>query len=138
MRFRGPTFGGAPTIGVLAGLAALMWVGGAVPAALHLNAPEPGAAQVAQRPRPPAPPEPMSVEPQPDTSSAPTTPKQQRAILKARFEKMKDQADQLAQLAQALQADLHKSNENVLSLGVVEKADKIEKLAKQIKSAAVE
>jgi len=62
--------------------------------------------------------------------------KQQRDLLKERFEKMKQDADELADLAQSLQEDLNDSNENVLSIEVVEKAQKIEKLAKKIKSAA--
>jgi len=74
---------------------------------------------------------------QPENPS-PLTPKQQRALLKANYKKMKQDADELAALAKSLQDDLNKSNENVLSLDVVDKADKIEKLAKKIKSAAVQ
>jgi hypothetical protein len=74
----------------------------------------------------------------PGMNPSPLTPKQQRAVLKANFAKMKEDADQLADLAKSLQEDLNKSNENVLSVGVVEKADKIEKLAKKIKSAAIQ
>jgi cellobiose phosphorylase len=57
-------------------------------------------------------------------------------LLKDNFEKMKRDADELADLAKSLQEDLNKSNENVFSLGVVDKADKIEKLAKKIKGTA--
>ncbi len=74
----------------------------------------------------------------PDLNSSPMTPKQQRELLKANFAKMKKDADDLADLAKSLQDELNKSNENVLSLDVVEKADKIEKLAKRIKSSAVQ
>ncbi len=49
---------------------------------------------------------------------------------------MKEDAKELAALATSLQGDLDKSNVNVLSLQVVEKAEKIEKLAKRIKSNA--
>ena len=56
--------------------------------------------------------------------------------MKANFEKMKRDAGELADLAKALQQELNKSNENILSLGIVEKADKIEKLARKIKGAA--
>ena len=66
------------------------------------------------------------------------TVKRRQAILEARFKKMKERADELARTAQALQADLDKSNANVLSVDVVEKADRIEKLARQIRNAAVE
>jgi hypothetical protein len=62
--------------------------------------------------------------------------KQRRDLLKANFEQTKRDADELAALAKSLQEDLAKSNENVLSLHIVEKAEKIEKLAKKIKSTA--
>jgi hypothetical protein len=62
--------------------------------------------------------------------------KQQRDLLKANFEKMKRDAGELAGLAKALQEELNKSNENILSLDVVEKAEKIEKLARKIKGTA--
>jgi hypothetical protein len=64
------------------------------------------------------------------------TRKQKKALLKQNFEKMKRDADELATLAKALQEELAKSNENVLSFQVVTKAEKIEKLAKRIKSTA--
>jgi hypothetical protein len=66
----------------------------------------------------------------------PLSEKQKRELMKARFEKMKRDAGELADLAKALQQELNKSNENILSLDVVEKADKIEKLARKIKGAA--
>jgi len=62
--------------------------------------------------------------------------KQKRDLMKANFEKMKRDAGQLADLAKALQEELNKSNENILSLDIIEKADKIEKLAKRIKGSA--
>ncbi len=62
--------------------------------------------------------------------------KQKRDLMKANFEKMKRDADELTSLAKSLQEELDKSNVNVLSLEVIEKAEKIEKLAKKIKSAA--
>ena len=49
---------------------------------------------------------------------------------------MKENAQELAKLAKSLQEDVDHSNENVLSLGVVSKAEKIEKLAKKIKDTA--
>lgn len=64
------------------------------------------------------------------------TPKQRRAILKSNFEKIKKDTDELATLAKSLQEEIGKSNENVLSLKVVDEADKIEKLARKIKSTA--
>ncbi len=68
--------------------------------------------------------------------SSPLSGKQKQDILKSNFEKMKHDADDLAALAKSLQEDLNKSNENVLSLKIVEKAEKIEKLAKKIKATA--
>jgi len=64
------------------------------------------------------------------------TRKQKRDLLKQNFEKMKRDAEELAALAKALQEELDKSNENLLSWQVVNKAEKIEKLAKRIKSTA--
>jgi len=66
----------------------------------------------------------------------PLTEKQKRDLLKSNFEKMKRDAKELGDLAKALEEDLNKSNENVLSLDVVDKADKIEKLARRIKGTA--
>ena len=73
----------------------------------------------------------------PDLSPPPLTPKQQRELVKANYEKMKQETDDLVSLAKSLQDELNKSNQNVLSLHVVDKADRIEKLAKKIKSEAV-
>lgn len=62
--------------------------------------------------------------------------KEKKAILKSNFEKMKRNAADLTVLAKSLQEEIDKSNENVLSLKVVEKAEKIEKLARKIKEVA--
>jgi histone H3/H4 len=62
--------------------------------------------------------------------------KQKRDLMKANFEKLKRDAGELAGLAKDLQEELNRSNENMLSLHVVEKADKIQKLAKRIKGNA--
>jgi len=68
---------------------------------------------------------------------APSLPaKQKRDLLKFNFKQMKKDAEELAKLAKSLQEDVDHSNENVLSLGVVSKAEKIEKLAKKIKDTA--
>jgi hypothetical protein len=66
----------------------------------------------------------------------PLSGKQKRNLIKANFEKMKHDAEELAVLAKSLHDELDKSNEHVLSLDVVEKAEKIEKLAKKIKNTA--
>jgi len=66
----------------------------------------------------------------------PLSAEQRRSILKSNFEKLKRDADDLADLAKALREDLNKSNQNILSLDVIDKADKIEKLARKIKASA--
>ena len=71
-----------------------------------------------------------------ESQQIPLTGKQKRDLLKSNFEKMKRDAKELADLAKALQEQLDKSNENVLSLDIVAKADKIEKLARKIKGTA--
>ena len=78
----------------------------------------------------------MPLPPHEEEPGAQITRKQKRDLLKQNFEKMKRDAEELATLAQALQEELAKSNENVLSFQVVTKAEKIEKLAKRIKSTA--
>ncbi len=62
--------------------------------------------------------------------------KQRQALLKSEFEKLKRDADELADLAKSLQDEVDKSTENVFSLTVIEKADRIEKLARRIKGDA--
>ncbi len=74
--------------------------------------------------------------PGPTEAAPPLSKKQKKDLLKDNFEKMKRDADELAELAKSLQEDLDKSNENVLSLRVVDRAEKIEKLAKRIKGMA--
>ena len=71
-----------------------------------------------------------------ESSQSSLSGKQKRDLLKANFEKMKRDAGELADLAKAMQEELNKSNENILSLDIVDKADKIEKLAKKIKGTA--
>jgi hypothetical protein len=70
-------------------------------------------------------------------SPSPTvSPEQRQGLLKYNFKQMKKHADDLAGLAKDLQKDIEQSNENVLSLEIVKKAEKIEKLAKKIKNEA--
>jgi hypothetical protein len=71
-----------------------------------------------------------------ESSQSSLSGKQKRDLLKANFEKMKRDAGELADLAKAMQEELNKSNENILSLDIVDKAEKIEKLAKRIKGTA--
>jgi hypothetical protein len=62
--------------------------------------------------------------------------KQRKDLLKSNFEKMKRDADELLELAQSLQDELAKSNENVFSLRIMDRAEKIERLAKSIRNTA--
>jgi hypothetical protein len=86
------------------------------------------------------PPEPGTQRQQPLTPpSEPAPPlsvKQKQELLKSNFENMKKNTEELLELAKSLQKELDKSNQNVLSLQVVVKAEKIERLAKKIKSTA--
>jgi hypothetical protein len=87
----------------------------------------------------PPPPSPEAQLPLPQINAEPNdkiSRKQKRDLLKSNFEKMKQDVDELVDLAVSLQNDLDKTNENILSLDVLEKAKKIEKLAKKIKNAA--
>ncbi len=90
------------------------------------------------RPIPPAksPQAPGTFPPQEPSPPVRLERKQKKELLKSNFDKMKRDADDLADLAKSLQEELGKSNENVLSLKIVDKAEKIEKLAKRIKGAA--
>gem|GEM_PF-625366 len=117
-----------PSIGALVVvllLAATAWPAYSAQSALPQA---PGLAGTSQAPRP-------APDLNPDDQS-PLTPKQQREIMKSNFEKMKRDANELAGLAKSLQQDLNKSNQNVLSLKVLDRAEKIEKLARKIKTEA--
>lgn len=75
--------------------------------------------------------------PTPEVNTQPSlSPKQKQELLKSGFQQMKKDSDQLLELARSLQKDLDKTNQNVLSVKVVDKAERIEKLAKKIKNTA--
>jgi len=59
--------------------------------------------------------------------------KQKLSIMHANFEKSKSDAEELAALAKGLREELDKPNVNVLSPQVMNRAEKIEKLAKKIR-----
>ena len=56
-----------------------------------------------------------------------------REANKKRQQDIRAETDRLLQLATELKAAVDKSNENLLSLDVVRKADEVEKLAKKVK-----
>ena len=70
--------------------------------------------------------------PKPSRSSQ----KRKKALLDYNYKKLKEHAQDLAELAKSLQTEIEKSNENVLSLEIVKKAEQAEKLAKKIKNEA--
>jgi len=63
----------------------------------------------------------------------PMTPEQKQSIMRANFEKSKSDAVELAALAKGLREVLDKPNANALSLEVINRAEKIEKLARRIR-----
>lgn len=60
--------------------------------------------------------------------------RQLKAANKKRQEDIRKDTDKLFQLATELKAAVDKTNENVLSLDVIRKADEVEKLAKSVKN----
>ena len=56
-----------------------------------------------------------------------------REANKKRQQDIREQTDKLFQLATELKAAVDKSNENLLSLDVIRKAEEVEKLAKKVK-----
>lgn len=101
------------------------------------NPPLPAAiGQAKARPRSAPSPKPASQDSFPPTGQDPLSPKQRRDLLKHNFEKMKRDADELLELAKSLQQELDESNENVLSLRIIDRAEKIERLAKSIRNTA--
>jgi len=82
-----------------------------------------------------------SVTDVPDSNNPSTPPgalssKQKRDIVQSNFDKTKSDAEQLAAMANELRDELNKTSANILSLDVIGKAEKIEKLAKKIKDEA--
>ncbi len=89
--------------------------------------------------QPPPPPPSPSVQMQqiPVTAGDEARQDMARALAKkanlARQAALKTDTDKLLNLAEELKQDVEKSNENVLSLDVVKKAEEIEKLARSVK-----
>ena len=70
--------------------------------------------------------------PLPDETS-PLSPKQKLNIMQSNFARSKTDAAELAALAKGLREELDKPNVNVLSLEVMNRVDRIQKLAKKIR-----
>jgi len=90
----------------------------------------------AQNPAPPKNGEVLSPPIAVNDQSALTTPKQNGGPKKSNLEKTKTDAAELSALADQLRDELNKMNANVLSLDVIEKTQRLEKLAKKIKEEA--
>jgi hypothetical protein len=75
--------------------------------------------------------------PQVETRQDPTQKEMQERIAreanKKRQQDIREETDKLFQLATELKAAVDKTNENLLSLDVVRKAEEVEKLAKKVK-----
>ncbi|MGZ4856722.1 MAG: hypothetical protein ACXV8M_03390 [Candidatus Angelobacter sp.] len=97
----------------VAGLGLFMW-GPAFAAT-----PAPGAAQ--------------QVETRQDPAQREMQERMAREANKKRQQDLREETDKLFQLATELKAAVDKTNENLLSLDVVRKADEVEKLAKKVK-----
>ena len=80
---------------------------------------------------------PAAVVPQFEPRQDPAQKEMQERMLreanKKRQQDIREDTDKLFQLATELKAAVDKSNENLLSLDVVRKADEVEKLAKKVK-----
>ena len=74
---------------------------------------------------------------QPPTMPDPDRPRMKRSqveeILKADYVKSLEDASKLVQLSEELKIELEKSNQNVLSMTALKKAEEIEKIAKRIR-----
>ncbi|MGH9357393.1 MAG: hypothetical protein ACRD10_14800 [Terriglobia bacterium] len=73
--------------------------------------------------------------PPPDSPDA-LSPKQKNAIITSNFKKTKQDTAKLRSLVESLEKELARSNADVLSVHIVESANKIEKLARKIKNEA--
>lgn len=78
-----------------------------------------------------------AIAPQVETRQDPAQKEMQdrmaREANKKRQQDIREQTDKLFQLATELKAAVDKSNENLLSLDVIRKAEEVEKLAKKVK-----
>ncbi len=73
------------------------------------------------------------VPPAPSQAEKDMHEQQLKAANKKRQQDLKSDTDKLFQLATELKAAVDKTNENMLSLDVVRKADEVEKLAKRVR-----
>ncbi len=76
---------------------------------------------------------PYQVAPTPDQMMKDMQRQNQKAQNKKRFDDIKADTDRLVQLANELKESVDKANEHTLSIDVIRKADKVEKLAHEVK-----
>jgi len=81
----------------------------------------------------PAPAASAQVETRQDPAQKEMQDRMAREANKKRQQDIREQTDKLFQLATELKAAVDKSNENLLSLDVIRKAEEVEKLAKKVK-----
>jgi len=72
----------------------------------------------------------------PTAANSRTTPKQDSQRKESNLEKTKTEAAELSALADQLRDELNKMTFDVFSLDIIQKAEKVEKLAKKIKGQA--
>ncbi len=87
---------------------------------------------IAATPVPASPPTQFETRPQ-DQAQKEMQDRMLREANKKRQEEIREETEKLFQLATELKAAVEKSNENMLSLEVVRKADEVEKLAKKVR-----
>jgi hypothetical protein len=75
----------------------------------------------------------LQVETRQDPAQKEMQERMAREANKKRQQDLREQTDKLFQLATELKAAVDKTNENLLSLDVVRKAEEVEKLAKKVK-----
>lgn len=76
------------------------------------------------------------LHPDDKTTGPELSPRQKQTLLKSNFEKTKDDAAELADMAKGLRDELNKTSADILSVEVIHKAERIEKLAKKIREEA--
>jgi hypothetical protein len=91
---------------------------------------------IAQNPAPPPNAEALSPPAAANGQAAPNTPKEEGQHKESNLEKTRTDAVELSTLADQLRDELNKMTFNVFSLGIIQKAEKVEKLAKKIKGQA--
>ena len=69
-----------------------------------------------------------------DETSSPLQQTLRRKMLKASYEQLQKDVEQLVKLTSDLKEEVEKANEDTLSLGVIKKAEEIEKLSEKIKN----